>query len=216
MVGRLRSNKEAIESRASDTAGGAARGRLRTLAINPEQSRTSVSLIHSLLGLKKPADSSNEDPRAVQAISTRLQTLPEEEARYLAAFAYVLARTAYADLDVSDKEVEAMHGIVQDHTQLGRDHAVLVVDLATTQARTLGGTQDFVVTKLLGQIATPQQRMEVLECILAVAAADDLIIGEEENEIRLISRQMGISDKVFLEALSRYRDKRSVMKDWPS
>lgn len=174
-----------------------------------------MSLIHSLLGLKKPDDSSNADPRAVQAISTRLQTLPEEEARYLAAFAYVLARTAYADLEVSDREVEAMHGIVQAHTQLGRDHAVLVVELATSQARTLGGTQDFVVTKLLGQIATPEQRMEVLDCILAVAAADDLIVGEEEKEIRLISKQMGISDKAFLAALSKYRDKRSVMKDWP-
>ena len=90
-----------------------------------------------------------------------------------------------------------------------------MVDLAITQARTVGGTQDFVVTRLLGKLATPEQRMQVLDCALAVAAADDLIVGDEEHEIRRIARQMGISDKGFLSALARYRDKRSVLKNLP-
>jgi uncharacterized tellurite resistance protein B-like protein len=172
-------------------------------------------LFHSLLGLKKTNAPTVTDPRAIQTISTRLEKLPEEEARYLAAFAYVLARTAYADLEVSEEEVEAMRRIVCDLTNLGKDNAALTVDIATSQARELGGTQDFVVTKLLGQLATPQQRAEVLDCILAVAAADDLIVAEEEHEIRRIAKQMGISDKDFLTALARYRDKRSVLKKWP-
>ncbi len=108
-----------------------------------------------------------------------------------------------------------MRRIVCDLTNLGKDNAALTVDIATSQARELGGTQDFVVTKLLGQLATPQQRAEVLDCILAVAAADDLIVAEEEHEIRRIAKQMGISDKDFLTALARYRDKRSVLKKWP-
>ena len=93
--------------------------------------------------------------------------------------------------------------------------SLLVVDLATSQASTIGGTQDFVVTKLLAELTTPQQRRQILDCALAVAAADDVIVGAEEHEIRKIARTLGITDQDFLAALSRYRDKRSVMKDWP-
>jgi len=174
-----------------------------------------LSFFHQLLGLKKPQDEASSDPRAIRSITAQLEDLPPEEARYLAAFAYVLARTAYADMEVSPDEVAAMKEIVQEETDLDRHQAALVVELATSQASTVGGTQDFVVTKLLGELATPKQRRQVLDCALAVAAADDVIVGAEEHEIRKIARALGITDQDFLAALSRYRDKRSVMKDWP-
>ena len=174
-----------------------------------------MSFIHGLLGIKKPATQSH-DPRAIQAIRQRLETLDEDEARYLAAFAYVLARVAYADLEVDPDEVAAMQRLVCDHTELEGDKADLVVNIATAQARELGGTQDFVVSKLLKGLTTAEQRLQILDCLLAVAAADDLIVGEEEREMRKVARELGITDKDFLSALSRYRDKRSVLKDWPS
>jgi len=174
-----------------------------------------MSFIQRFLGLGGDAPSAPEDPRAMRAIRARLDALPEDEARYLAAFAYVLARTAHADQDVSADEVVAMQRIVQEQTDLGREQVALVVDLATSQAQTLGGTQDFVVTKVLKTLTTPDQRLQILDCLLAVAAADDLIVGEEEREMRLVAKELGIQDKNFLSALSRYRDQRSVMKDWP-
>jgi uncharacterized tellurite resistance protein B-like protein len=90
------------------------------------------------------------------------------------------------------------------------------VRIATTQASRTGGTQDFVVTQLLSKLASPELRAKIMDCLLAVAAADDLIVGEEEKEMRLIAKQLGISDKAFLKALRRYSDKRSVLKDWPT
>ena len=174
-----------------------------------------LSFIHGLLGLKKSHSTQNDDPRAIQAIRGRLEELSDNEARYLAAFAYVLARVAYADLEVDANEIKAMQRLVHDHTDLDSDKATLVVDIATSQAKTLGGTQDFVVTKLLKGMTTAEKRLQILDCLLAVAAADDLIVGEEEREMRKVARELGITDKDFLSALSRYRDKRSVLKDWP-
>ena len=175
-----------------------------------------MSFIHDFLGLKRDSKSATQDPRAIAAIRTRLADIPETEARLLAAFSYVLARVAYADLQVDEQETTAMTQLVSDHMALGADQASLVVEMATTQASALGGTQDFVVTKLLGELASPELKAKILECLLSVAAADDIIVGQEEKEMRLIARQLGISDKDFLAALSRYRDKRSVLKDWPS
>ncbi len=175
-----------------------------------------MSFFQKILGIQGSSGDTPKSPRAVQAIAGRLEELPAQEARYLAAVAYVLARAAYADLEVSEEEKRAMVGIVRDQMDLGGTNAELVVELAAAQASTLGGTQDFVVTKLLGELATPQQRTQILDCVLSVAAADDLIVAQEEHEIRRIAKQMGISDKDFLKALSRYRDKRSVLKDWPT
>lgn len=173
-----------------------------------------MSFLNRFLGL--PPDSKTQDPKAVQAILSQLEALPLEEARLLASFAYVLARVAYADLEVTQAEREAMVRLVQDHMLLDPEQAELVVRIATTQASRTGGTQDFVVTQLLSKLASPELRAKIMDCLLAVAAADDLIVGEEEKEMRLIAKQLGISDKAFLKALRRYRDKRSVLKDWPT
>ena len=96
-----------------------------------------MSFIQRFLGLGGDAPSAPEDPRAVQAIRARLDALPEDEARYLAAFAYVLARTAHADQEVSADEVVAMPRIVQEQTDLGREQVALVVDLAEEPERPL-------------------------------------------------------------------------------
>ena len=175
-----------------------------------------MSFIQSLLGTKKPTERTGTDPLAVQAISKKLESLPRDEARYLAAFAYVLGRIAYADLEVDPDEVQTMQRLVREHTDLDTDRADLVVDIATTQASALGGTPDFVVTKLLKSLTSPEQRLQILDRLLAVAAADALIVGEEEREMRRVARELGIPDKDFLSALSRYREMRSVMKDWPA
>ena len=171
-----------------------------------------MSFIKRFLGIGRSDGASAAGPEAVRVIMAELEGLPAEEARYLAAFAYVLARVAYADQALSEKEVVAIRRIVCEETTLLAGQAALVVQLATAHAREEGGTQDFTVTRLFSELASKEQRVQALHCVLAVAAADDLIVGEEEYEIRQIARQLGIRDKEFLEALAHYRDKRSVLK----
>jgi len=48
---------------------------------------------------------------AVRRIVTRLEALPAGQARLLAGMAYLLARAAYADLEISDAETTAMEQV---------------------------------------------------------------------------------------------------------
>ncbi|MGZ6315321.1 MAG: hypothetical protein ACXWNI_06815, partial [Candidatus Limnocylindrales bacterium] len=67
------------------------------------------------------------ETEAVRHIVARLEALPAEQARMLAGMAYVLARAAYADLEISDAETAAMEvelkGSGLDESQAGGDLA---------------------------------------------------------------------------------------------
>ncbi|MEN8184728.1 MAG: hypothetical protein ABFS46_19580, partial [Myxococcota bacterium] len=94
----------------------------------------------------EPTGSARET-ETVRRIATRLERLEPEQARYLAAFAYVLARVAHADLRIEESETDEMHRIVGTFADLTSEEAALVVEIAKSQARLLGGTENYVVTR---------------------------------------------------------------------
>ena len=140
-----------------------------------------------------PARSTEGETRTVRAIAERLERLPAEEARYLAAFAYVLARVANADLHVLDTEASAMRDIVREQAELDEAEAELVVEIARSQARLLGATENYVVTREFRRIASRAQRAALLDCLFAVAAADGTISAPESREIAAIGEELGFT-----------------------
>ena len=70
-----------------------------------------MSLLKKFLGLGDDRGSDAGDTATVRRIAAELDRLPAEKARYLAGFAYVLARVAHADLDIDDDETAEMERI---------------------------------------------------------------------------------------------------------
>ena len=58
---------------------------------------------------------------------------------------------------------------LQAHGALDEPTAVLVTEMAKLQARTVGGTENYVVTLEFTSIATEEQRIVVLRACFAVA-----------------------------------------------
>ena len=171
------------------------------------------------LGLRDRADTASASDRdrdrdrgeteTVRRIARQLDRLPPNEAKFLASFAYVLARIAHADLEIDDDEVSEMERILKDVAHLSDGEAALVVQIAKSQATALGGTENYVVTREFRSVATSQQRAELLECIYAVAAADGSITGDESNEIMQIAEELGFTRPETNALRSQYRDKLS-------
>ena len=122
------------------------------------------------------------DTETVRRIVSELDKLPPQRARYLATFAYVLSRVAGADLHISDAETAKMVDLVQRTGQLPEAQAIVVVEVAKSQNRLFGGTENFLVTREFREIASDEQREQLLECLFAVTAADDAINAEEEAQ----------------------------------
>jgi uncharacterized tellurite resistance protein B-like protein len=175
--------------------------------------------ILDLLGLERSPAPSHAVPAArdgetetVRRIVGELDRLDRSRARFLAAFAYVLSRVAAADMDISDSETEKMVEIVQRLGNIPEEQAVLVVAIAKNQNQLFGSTEDYLVTREFRDIATDEQRAELLDCLFAVSAADATITLDEESQIREIANELGFEHRDFVEARRAYNDKRSVFK----
>ena len=148
----------------------------------------------------------------VRKIVQALDEMDSERAQFIAAFAYLLSRVANADLSISAEESREMEEIVRRFGELPEEQAILIVEIAKSQNRLFGGTEDFQVTQEFKRLSRREQREELLHCLFAVSAADDEITGEEEGQIRQIADELGFSHREYITVRTKYNDKRSVMK----
>jgi uncharacterized tellurite resistance protein B-like protein len=150
------------------------------------------------------------DTDTVRRIVSELDQLDPPRARYLAAFAFVLSRVAGADLHITDAETAKMVALIQSVGNLPEAQAAVVVEIAKSQNRLFGGTENFLVTREFRAIASEDQRRELLECIVAVSAAD-AITAEEDAQMRQIASELGFSHAEYVQVRLKYTEKRTVL-----
>ena len=169
--------------------------------------------IRRWLGLEESDSREARDTETVRRIASELDRLDADDARYIASFAYVLARVAHADLEISPVEVSEMERRVAELGELPPAQAALVVQIAKTQSLTLGGTEDYVVTRQFRDQSTRDQRLALLRCLYAIAAADDDVSHLEDSEIGKVATELGLTTTELAAARSAYREYLAVLKD---
>ena len=160
-----------------------------------------------------PADRGDTD--TVRRIVTELEALDPSRARLLAAFAYVLSRVAGADSHISDQETSRMVHLVRGLGDLSEAQSMLVVEIAKSQHRLFGGTENFLVTREFREIAAEAERHQLLDCLFSVSAADDAVSGDEEAQISQIASELGFSHAEYISGRLAYSDKRTVLRPGP-
>jgi len=171
--------------------------------------------ILDFLGLKSTAPEPQHnrgETDTVRKIVARLDGLPEDKARFVAAFAFMLSRVAHADLDISDEETRAMEQIVVEPGGLPEEQATIVVQMAKTQNLLFGGTENYLVAKEFNRIATREQKLSLLHCLFAVGAADDSISATENNVVRQIAEELNLEHADFIAVRSRFREHLAVFR----
>ena len=53
-----------------------------------------------------------------------------------------------------------------------------------------GGTEDYLVTREFEKVASSEEKLELLDCLFAIGAADDSILTVEDNEIRRVASEL--------------------------
>ena len=151
-------------------------------------------------------------PETVRQISEKLNGMDRDEARYIAAFAYILGRVAHADLDISEEETHEMERLVEGLGGLPEEQAILVVQLAKTQNLLFGSTENFVVTREFSRLASREQKIALLNCLFAVSSSDQSISTAEDNEIRRITQELRLDHRDFIAARAAYKEHLDVLK----
>jgi tellurite resistance protein len=138
------------------------------------------------------AATASGDTATVRRIVGELEALPPERARLVASAAYTLARAAHADLDISDEETAVIEDALRSAGALDEATAVLVAEMAKFQAKNVGGTEDYVVTREFAALATDEQKANVLRACFVVAAANGSISAEESAEVNQIAKELAL------------------------
>jgi uncharacterized tellurite resistance protein B-like protein len=176
-----------------------------------------MSIFDWLSGAKDETQlSAGGDSEAVRDIVSRLESLSEERANWVAAFAMVLSRAARADLDISSEELLEMKRIVREFGELPKETASLVVEMAVRHNQLLGVTEEYLATREFRRLAQEGDRERLLHCLFAICAADDSITLVEEEEVRQVANELGLEHTQYITARSAFREKREVLRGLPS
>jgi uncharacterized tellurite resistance protein B-like protein len=162
--------------------------------------------------LNQEGKSPNET-ETVRKITRALDCMEPDRAKYLAAFAYLLGRAARADLNISQEETQTMERIVMDRGNLPEEQAVIVIQIAKTQNILFGGTENYLVSREFKEVSGYPERMALLDCLYAVAAADESISTLEDNEISQIADELRIEHRDFISIRQKYRECLAVLKN---
>ena len=157
-------------------------------------------------------DATAADTETVRRIVGQLEAMPRDQARFLAAFAYILTRAAAADLDISEAEQRVIEGLVAEHGKLPESHAVLVAQMARSQSLLYGGTEDYLVTRQFKSLSTDEQRLALLRCCYLVGAADDDISVAESDTLQEIAAELDIDRSAVNAIRHEFEPKLSTIK----
>lgn len=155
----------------------------------------------------------SSETESVRHIISRLDELDADKAHFIALFASILSRVAHADLQISDAERVAIEKIVMKLGQLDEATAALVAEIARNQNKLLGGVENYLITRAFKDRATAEEKFALMKSLFAVAAAEEGISAEENQEILKIAEEIGLSRQDFLAVRASFKEHLNVLKD---
>ncbi len=162
------------------------------------------------LGIPNPNDAEGEN--RLQEIEEALPSLGPERARYLACFAYILTRPARADHQVTDAEAARMRHIVAERTSVTDPQAETIVRVARDAARQSGGTEDYLITREFERLASRDEKLQLLDALFAVSAADESILTVEDNEVRRVASELKLEHGDYIATRRKHLEHLEVFR----
>jgi len=164
-----------------------------------------------LLGLGTP-DQTEASAGLSAAVRERLAHLPPARAEFTAAFAGLLMRVAHADSEVSPEEDAALRRLVDEHAGLTAEECEAVAALVTAHLESMAGIDYAELTRTMNTHASKDEKLHLIDCLYAVATADDLVSVVEDEEVKAVARALMLSHRELIEVRRRYSDQLEVIR----
>jgi len=171
--------------------------------------------IRRVLGIPEKPHHSSAETDTVRKIVDALDQLDQNQARFIAAFGYILGRVANADMHISAEETREMERIIKEYGHLPEDQALIIVQMAKTHNQLFGATENFLVTREFNHIATRDEKLALLHCLYAVSAVDEGVSSVEDNEIRQIASELLIEHPDFISVRSAWKNQITLFQNLP-
>jgi uncharacterized tellurite resistance protein B-like protein len=157
------------------------------------------------------ADDGPVGTETVGAIAEAIEGLDPSRARFVAAFAYLLSRVAFADHEVTAGERETMEQQLTEHGGLPGAQATEAVTRAMHATGRHGATEDYQVAREFAALATEEEKLRLLRCLFALSAHHG-ISTSEDNEISRIAKALRLEARQVAAVRAEYRDRLNVLQ----
>ncbi len=165
-----------------------------------------------IFGLKGGAsDEDKEQLGKLHAkLSDMLQNHSEDEVKWIAAYAGLLGKVANADTSLDKKELGVIQELLGRHVELEAEQVRDILSLFEEHRVRLLSIEDYIYIRLANETADRKRKLELIRALFCVAAADGVISGGEENEIRRVTQGLGLSHRDYIEARLEFKEHLSI------
>ena len=150
--------------------------------------------------------------RLAEIVEQYLSDADDATRRIVTAVAGLLAKVAYADGHYSVQEeasVQRELGRVHGLSQAGVD---AICGLLADQISHVALLGDHDWTRDLRDLAERQLRLEVLEVLVEMAVADEVLKHEEQVQLRRIAKALSLTQDDYNAIQAKHRDKLSTLR----
>lgn len=136
-----------------------------------------------------------------ESLSREYPDMAEEKLLELSCIAGLLARVAFVDFNLDEREVELIKKLIKDYNFSDLDiDSEIVSSMAIAHIKEMAGLENHLYVHPLKKSFTKEQRYEVVEMLFLVAASDGEVEAVESEEIRLIVKGLELSHQHFVAA----------------
>ena len=167
------------------------------------------------LGLGGEGAGRDAEPASLVELGAMLESMEPAEGRLAAAFAYLLARVAGADLRTEASERAAIADRLTAFGHVEAETASVLAEAAVRAADAHGATDDHLVARAFHNMTDHAERIRLLRCLYAVAAADDTITTLEDNEIFEIATAIGVGRSDVIAVRSEWKQYLGTLRALP-
>lgn len=157
------------------------------------------------------ADDGPVGTETVGAIAQGIEGLDEDRARFVAAFAYLLSRVAFADHDVSESERDTMERQLAEWGGVRGSQAADAIHLAMHATGRHGATEDYQVAREFSALASEDEKLRLLRCLFALSAHQG-ISTSEDNEISRIAGALRLEQRQVAQVRAEFREQLNVLQ----
>lgn len=150
--------------------------------------------------------------RLAQIVAKYLVEADDATRRIVTAVAGLLAKIAYADGDYSPQEETAIRQELSRVHGLSEAGVDAICGLLSDQISHVALLGDHDWTRDLRELADRELRLEVLEVLVEMAVADQVLKYDEQVQLRRIAKSLNLTQDDYNSVQAKHRDKLSTLR----
>lgn len=169
-------------------------------------------MLFRLLFGEKTASTPTATDELRRLVEAAMPGADAQSAGIVGAVAGLCAIVAFADREYSPSERSAVRELLGKVHGLPSHAVEGVCALLDARIAELAHESIQTCTRVLYEQTERQARLEVLDMLMDLAAADEVVSTDETNMLRRIANGLGLSENEYLSSQARYRERLSILK----